>query len=173
MNKHTSIILGLKNPSEIFKYCNEHNISNLLEQKSEIWKKLIEKNYSNHVSSKCDFISYRDFYVLLYFMNALNLLNDLFVIEKSQELLTFINPIYEGDHIAIIHAANNISIRSNKAKVVMYRNKDSNCRIPTYGSGFLKIKYTSNLVNSYSNESENNDKEAFNVDLIHGGYKLF
>ena len=106
-------------------------------------------------------------------MNALSLLNDMFVLEKSQELLTLLNPIYEGDHIAIIHASNNIAIRNNKAKVVMYRNKDPNCKIPTYGSGYLKIKYTSNTVNSYSRECENNDREAFNVDIIHGGYKLF
>ncbi len=173
MNKHSSAILGFKNPSEIFKYCSQHNISNLIEKNGEIWEQLIQKNYNNHIQFKCGFVSYRDFYVLLYFMNALNLLNDMFVLEKSQELLSLLNPIYEGDHIAIIHASNNIAIRNNKAKVVMFRNKDQNCKIPTYGSGYLKIKYTSNTVNSYSNECENNDREAFNVDIIHGGYKLF
>ena len=95
------------------------------------------------------------------------------MLDKSQELLSLLNPIYEGDHIAIIHASNNIAIRNNKAKVLMYRNKDTNCKIPTYGSGYLKIKYTSNNVDSYSKDSENNVNGAFNVDLIHGGYKLF
>ena len=173
MNKHNTIILGFKNPSEIFKYCNKHNISNLIEKNSGIWEQLIQKNYNNHLIFKTEFISLKDFYVLLYYLNALNLLNDSFVLNKSQELLNLLHPLYEGDHIAIIHASNNIAIRNNKATVLMYRNKDNNCKIPSYGSGFLKIKYTTNKVNSYSKDSDINITEPFNVDSIHGGYKLF
>ncbi len=173
MNKHNSIILGFKNPSEIFKYCSKYNISNLIEKNSGLWEQLIQKNYANHVVFKSEHISLKDYYVLLYYLNALSLLNDSFVLNKSQELLSLLNPIYEGDHIAIIHASNNIAIRNNKAKVLMYRNKDNSCKIPSYGSGFLKIKYTSNSTNIYSKDSENNEREAFNVDLIYGGYKLF
>ena len=173
MNKHTSIILGFKNPSEIYKYCSQHNLGSLIEKNSGIWEKLINKNYNNHSVYKNEFVSFKDYYVLLYYLNALSLLNDVFVIKKSQDLLSLLNTIYEGDHIAIIHASNNIAIRNNKAKVVMYRNKDNYCKIPTYGNGFLKVKYTSNISDSFSNECETSNKEAFNVNLTYGGYKLF
>lgn len=173
MNKHTSIILSFKNPSDIFSYCNKNNINAMIEPNSGLWEQLIQKNYCNHLCFKREHISLKDYYVLLYYLNSLSLLNDSFVIEKSQELLSLLNPIYEGDHIAIIHASNNIAIRNNKAKVLMYRDKDSNCKIPYFGSGYLKIKYTSNNINIYSKDSNNNVTEAFNVDLTHGGYKLF
>lgn len=173
MNKHSSIILGFKNPSQIFDYCNNHNINHLIEKNSGIWEQLINKNYKNHLDFKIKALNLKDYYVLLYYLNALNLLFDNFVLEKSQEFLCLLPIVYEGDHIAIIHAANNIAIRTNKAKVLMYRNKESNCNIPSFGSGFLKIKYVSNYVHTYSKESINEETRAFNVDLIYGSYKLF
>ena len=172
MNRHTTNILGFKNPSEIYKYCSKHNLGSLVEKNSGIWEKLINKNYTNHSEFKSEFISFKDYYVLLYYLNALSLINDVFVLKKSQDLLSLLNTIYEGDHLAIIHASNNIAIRNNKAKVLMYRNKDINCKIPTFGNGFLKVKYTSNISDSFSNECETSNKEAFNVDLTYGGYKL-
>ena len=173
MNKHSTKILNFKNPSDIFKYCNNNNINNIIEKNSGIWEKLIQKNYTHHMCFKHEQLCLKDYYVLLYYLNVLNLLNDSFVLQKSQQLLCLINIIYEGDHIAIIHASNNIAIRNNKAKVFMYRNKDTNCKIPIYGSGYLKIKYTSSNVDSYSKELENNIISAYNVDLTYGGYKLF
>jgi hypothetical protein len=175
MNKHQLILLNYKNPKDIFEYCNKNNLNNLIDNNSDIWEQLIQKNYVNHFKFKHEPLCLKDYYVLLYYLNALNLINDSFVLQKSQQLLVLLNPIYEGDHICIIHASNNIAIRNNKCKVLMYRNKDSNCNIPSYGSGFLKVKYINNNIDIYSSESYNdfNDfNEPFNVHLIHGGYKL-
>ena len=130
MNSHSLNLVNFKNPEDIYSYCEKHNITNKIDDNSEIWKNLIEKNYKNHFIFKKDALSYKDYYVLLYFIQSLNLLNDTFIISKSQEILSLISIIYEGDHIAIIHACNNLAIRNNKAKLLLYRDKNECCTIP-------------------------------------------
>ena len=173
MNSHSLNLVNFKNPNDIFSYCEKHNITNKIDDNSEIWKNLIEKNYKNHFIFKKDALSYKDYYVLLYFIQSLNLLNDTFIISKSQEILSLISIIYEGDHIAIIHACNNLAIRNNKAKLLLYRDKNECCTIPTYGSGYLKVKYINNNCDIYTNNNNINDyKNPFNSDLTYGGYNI-
>ena len=173
MNSHSLNLVNFKNPNDIFSYCEKHNITNKIDDNSEIWKNLIEKNYKNHFIFKKDALSYKDYYVLLYFIQSLNLLNDTFIISKSQEILSLISIIYEGDHIAIIHACNNLAIRNNKAKLLLYRDKNECCTIPKYGSGYLKVKYINNNCDIYTNNNNINDyKPPFNSDLTYGGYNI-
>ena len=68
MNKHSTKILNFKNPSDIFKYCNNHNINNIIENNSGIWEKLIQKNYTHHMCFKHEQLCLKDYYVLLYFL---------------------------------------------------------------------------------------------------------
>ena len=45
MNSHSLNLINFKNPHDIFSYCEKHNITNKIDDNSEIWSKLIEKNY--------------------------------------------------------------------------------------------------------------------------------
>lgn len=173
MNSHCLNLVNFKNPNDIFSYCEKHNITDKIDDNSDIWYKLIEKNYNKYIDFKLDTISYKDYYVLLYFIQALNLIKDTFIISKSQEILSIIPIIYEGDHISIIHGCNNLAIRNNKAKLLLYRDKNEQCTIPTYGSGYLKIKFINNNCDTYSNNINiNNYKKPFNSDLTYGGYNI-
>ena len=173
MNSHSINLINLKNPSDVFKYCEKYNINSAIEDNSEIWQKLIEKNYNKYINFKVNTISYKNYYVLLYFIQCLNLLTDIFVINKSQEILSIIPIIYEGDHIAIIHACNNLAIRNNKSKLLLYRDTSSQCSIPVYGSGYLKIKYINNNSDIYTNNINTTQYvKPFNSDLTYGGYNI-
>lgn len=173
MNSHTINLINFKNPSDVYKYCEKHNINSAIEDNSDIWQKLIEKNYNKYTNFKANTTSYKDYYVLLYFTQCLNLLTDTFIITKSQEILSIIPTIYEGDHIAVIHACNNLAIRNNKSKLLLYRDKDVQCPIPVYGSGYLKIKYINNNSDIFTNNINTaHYAKPFNSDLSYGGYNI-
>jgi hypothetical protein len=173
MNSHSINLINFKNPTDIFNYCEKHNINSLIEGDSEIWCKLIEKNYNKYTNFKTKPITYKDYYVLLYFIQCLNLLTDSFIITKTQEVISIIPSIYEGDHIAIIHGCNNLAVRNNKAKLLMYRNKDEQCPLPTYGSGFLKINFINSNTDIFSNNiNVAQYKPPFNSSLYYGGYTI-
>jgi hypothetical protein len=173
MNSHTINLVNFKNPTDVFKYCEKHNINSAIEDNSDIWCKLIEKNYNKYTIFKIKTLSYKDYYVLLYFIQCLNLLTDTFIITKTQEILSIISVIYEGDHIAIIHACNNLAVRNNKAKLLLYRDTDTQCTIPTYGSGYLKIKFINNTTDVYTNSINTTQyNKPFNSDLSYGGYNI-
>ena len=91
MNSHSLNLVNFKNPNDIFSYCEKHNITNKIDDNSEIWNNLIEKNYKNHFMFKKDALSYKDYYVLLYFIQSLNLINDTFIISKGQEILSLLS----------------------------------------------------------------------------------
>lgn len=173
MNKHLITLKNFKNPIDIFNYCNKHNINELIEESSTLWESLLDINFKNYVQFRIDTITLKDYYVLLYFIQAFNLLNDLFIIQKTQYLLSLLPIIYHGDHIAIIHAANNICIRNNKAKIIMFRTKDNQCTLPYYGNGFLKIKFINNTVDIYTdNLNSINIIPPYGVDLNYGGFNF-
>ena len=88
MNSHSLNLVNFKNPNDIFSYCEKHNITNKIDDNSEIWKNLIEKNYKNHFMFKKDALSYKDYYVLLYFIQS-------FLFYKVRnEFIIFINYIF-------------------------------------------------------------------------------
>ncbi len=173
MNKHLLNLINFKNPIDIFNYCNNNNINELIEQSSSLWDTLLEKNFKNYIVFRQDTITLKDYYVLLYFIQAFNLLNDSFIIQKSQSLLSLLPIIYHGDHIAIIHASNNICIRNNKAKILMYRDKDYNCTLPYYGNGYLKIKFINSNIDIYTENINSVDiTPPYGVNLTYGGYNF-
>lgn len=135
-----NIILKNKNPNNIVEYCFKYNVYKDLinDSNSHFWLKLIETHYRNHLSLKNTQLSFKDFYVLLYYCELFTLINDFKLINKSQELLLKLPKIYQGDHVAIIHASNNIALRMKKADAIMTRNKNQK---DTYE---LVIRYVNN-----------------------------
>ena len=173
MNSHSINLVNFKNPTDIFNYCEKHNINTVIEDNSEIWCKLIEKNYNKYNIFKIKTLTYKDYYVLLYFMQCLNILYDTFILTKTQEILSMIPILYEGDHIAIIHACNNLAIRNNKSKLLLYRDPDTQCTIPVYGSGYLKIKFINNNTDIYTNSINTMQyNQPFNSHISYGGYNI-
>lgn len=138
-----NIILKIKNPNKIFEYCQQNNIylDLLKDINSHFWMKLLETYYNKHIYLKNKTLSIKDYYVLLYYCELFTLLDEVKLIEKSQELLLKLPQIYQGDHIAIIHACNNIAIRMGIADVVMTRNTKEDL---IYGLGYLVIYYLNN-----------------------------
>ena len=138
-----NIIVKIKNPNNIFEYCQKNNIylDLLKDINSHFWMKLLETYYSRYINLKNQALSIKDYYVLLYYCELFTLLDEVKLIEKSQELLLKLPQIYQGDHIAIIHACNNIAIRMGIADVVMTRNTKEDL---IYGLGYLVIYYLNN-----------------------------
>ena len=96
--------------------------------------KLVEIYYNSYIILKDEILSIKDFYVLMYYCEIFTLMDDKKIINRAQKLLLRLPQIYEGDHIAIIHACNNIALRMGVADVVMTRNTAENeCNI--YGLG--------------------------------------
>ena len=138
-----NIIIKNKNPNNIVEYCFKYNVYTDLvnDPNSHFWLKLIETHYHNHLSLKNTQLSFKDFYVLLYYCELFTLINDYNLINKSQDLLLKLPKIYQGDHVAIIHASNNIALRMKKADAIMTRNKNQK---DVYGLGYLVIRYVNN-----------------------------
>ena len=138
-----NIIIKNKNPNHIVEYCFKYKVYTDLikDANSHFWVKLIETHYQKYLSLKNQQLSFKDFYVLLYYCELFTLINDSKLINKSQNLLLKLPKIYQGDHIAIIHASNNIAIRMNKANAIMTRNKNQKS---VYGLGYLVIRYLDN-----------------------------
>ena len=66
---------------------------------SHFWLKLTEAHYRNHLSLKNTQLSFKDFYVLLYYCELFTLINDYNLINKSQELLLKLQNISRRPYI--------------------------------------------------------------------------
>jgi len=140
-----NIILKIKNPNNIFEYCRKYNvyIDLVKDSNSHFWLKLLEIYYKSNINLKNNMVSLKDFYVLMYYCELFTLIDDKKIINRAQKLLLQLPQIYAGDHIAIIHACNNIALRMGIADVVMTRNiTEDECNI--YGLGYLVIRYVNN-----------------------------
>jgi len=168
------IIINIKNPNKIFEYCLKYNvyIDLLKDVNSHFWMKLLENYYKDYIELKNVQLSLKDFYVLLYYTEIFTLLNDLKLIDRAQKLLLKLPQIYQGDHIAIIHASNNIALRMNKANAIMTRNTNENkCNL--YGLGYLVIRYLDNNGNDeFVEKFTEKYKYVSGVDPLKGDYIL-
>ena len=166
------LILNIKNPYKILDYCNKTNfwIEVCKDSNGFIWHNLIIKYYYEYYDLKLKNLSLKDYYVLLYCLEQISILNNIGLIEQYQTALLLLPKIYEGDHVALIHGVNNIAIQSNKAKLILYRKKEE--KSPVFGSGYLRIRYLNNTNNVYiDNESKLQDYVPIDkVDSIYGGY---
>ena len=175
MNKNTqeleNQILDVKDPNVIIKMCDKNDIWKVTveDENSFIWSNLIYKYYDKYYDFK-DRISLKDFYVLLYYLDILNLIHDYNLLTRCQNLLNLLPKIYEGDHLAIIHAANNIAIKLNKANIVLYRKKDD--IMPVFGGGFLCARYLKSYNDIYLNRTTilNTIESARGVNKMFGGF---
>ena len=165
-----NIILKNKNPNQIVEYCFKYNVYTELtsDSNSHLWIKSIEIHYNQYLSLKNPQLSYKDFFVLLYYCELFTLINDSTLINKSQYLLLKLPKIYQGDHQAIIHACNNIAIRMKKANLIMTRNTNQK---NIYGLGYLVIYYVNNNgYDEYVDKYSEKYKYIDGVDPLHGGY---
>ena len=164
-------ILDVKDPNEIIKMCDKNDVwkVTVYDENSFIWSNLIYKYYDKYYDFK-DRLSLKDFYVLLYYLDMLNLIDNYNLLTKCQNLLKLLPRIYEGDHLAIIHAASNIAIQINKSNIVLYRKKDD--ITPVFGGGFLRARYLKSENDIYLNKTTILDtiKSAKGVNKLFGGF---
>ncbi len=168
-----NIILKIKNPTNIFEYCCKYNvyIDLLKDVNSHFWMKLLETYYNSYIKLKNEMLSLKDFYVLMYYCELFILIDDKKLINRAQKLLLRLPQVYGGDHIAIIHACNNIVIRMGIGDVVMTRNTNENkCNI--YGLGYLVIRYVNNNGDDeFIEKFTEKYKYIKGVDPLRGGYE--
>jgi len=164
-NEIEQIILNYKDPSVILHLCtiNQYFISACIDPNGFIWNKLLEMYYSNFLEMKHGSISLKDFYVLLYFTEKMNLMQLPFIIYRSQKLLNMLPKLYHNDHIIILNSLCTSSILSNKAKIAMFRTNDSSK---------LNIRYVNIQDDCFLENSNDADiiPKAINVNFINGSY---
>ena len=171
-NKIENIILNIKDPNKILEYCNKTNVwlEICKDPNGFIWFNLLIKYYYEYFELKLKDLSLKDYYVLLYYLEKLSILNNINLIEQYQNALLILPKVYEGDHLALIHAVNNIAFQSNKAKLILYRKKEEKSLV--FGNGYLRVRYLNNNKNIYiDNETKLTEYNPVdNVDPILGGY---
>ena len=159
------LIENYKNPLDIYKYSNKNSYLNdiLNDPNSYLWHELIKQHYRKYIKFKNKYTNLKDFYVLIHHCDILNLLGLNFILFRCQKLLNLLPKIYDGDHLAVINACTNISIISNSANIILYRDKFSK---KVFGSGFLTYQYkdvkqdlfvNSNNLSNYKNSKYSNN----------------
>ena len=153
-------LLNHKNPKDIIQFANSNHVN---DSNSYLWNNLLIKYYFNFNRYKNKNISIKDYYVLLYYSEILGLINFIPILERAQYALSILPKIYDGDHLAVINACTNISIISNSANIILYRDKFSK---KVFGSGFLTYQYkdvkqdlfvNSNNLSNYKNSKYSNN----------------
>lgn len=166
------IILSHKNPEDIILISNTNQtwLDQSNDPNSILWNKLIWKHYNNLFNHKLKSISFKDYYVLLFYAELLGIHLYTPIINKSQHILNLLPIIYHGDHITILNASINTAITSNKAKIILYRDPyDNNMKS---GNGCLVIRYLDSPKDLYTNIKHiNNIPLSKYVDPIYGGYR--
>ena len=164
-NEIEEIILNYKNPLIILQLCtiNKYFISACIDSNGFIWSKLLDLYYPSLIELRNLNINQKDYYVLLFNAEVLQLLQIPIIIYKAQRLLHLLPKIYHDDHIIILNALCNTAILTNKARIAMFRNNiNSNLNIR-----YLNIDRDIYLHNENSIHSL---KESKNVDPIIGNY---
>ena len=167
------IILSHKNPEDIVYISNTNqtwiHLSN--QPNSNLWYKLIVKHYNTLYNHKLKFISYKDYYVLLFYAELLGIHLYTHIINKAQHILNLLPKIYHGDHITILNASINTAITSKKAKIILYRDPYDNTNLKS-GNGCLVIRYLDAPQDTYTKINHTkNFTIAKHVNPIYGGYK--
>ena len=157
-------LLNHKNPKDIIQFANSNHLN---DSNSYLWNNLLIKYYFNFNQYKNKNISIKDYYVLLYYSEILGLINFIPILERAQYALSILPKIYDGDHIAILHACSTTSILGNHANLVMYRDKIGT-KPQSYGKGNLRIKYLNIDKDSYLNKS--NVKNIPEADRVNPNY---
>lgn len=168
-----NMVMSRKNPNEIINICNVNSYWHKLcsDQNSSIWHNLIINNYRKYYKKKNNSISLKDYYVLLYYSEILGLLSSN-IIYKAQTVLSLLPRVYEGDHIAILHACSNPAIMGDHAKIIMYRDK-TNIKSTNYGRGYLHIQFKKYSTDCYVDKNNlDSFKNANCVDPYLGGYDI-
>lgn len=164
-----NIILKNKNPNITVEYCFKYNVYTDLinDPNSHFWVKMLDTHYKNYVLLKNPELSFKDFYVLLYYCELFTLINDTNLINKSQHLLLKLPKIYQGDHVAIIHASNNIALRMKKADAIMTRNTNQK---EGCGLGYLVFRYVNNNgIDEFVEKYTDKYRYIDGVDPLYGG----
>ena len=170
-----SIVMSKKNPNDIVDICKINSYWNNIfsDNNSFIWHNLIIKYYRRYYNKIKKYTTLKDYYVLLYYAEILGLINNKIIISKTQDILSLLPKIYEGDHIAILHACSNPAIIGNHAKIIMYRNRTNGNKPITYGRGHLCIQYKLYNTDTYvSKDNVDNFKNAKFVDPFIGGFNI-
>ena len=146
--KYLNNLLYYTNPVELVNYCVENNTPRDIYEhpNSILWETLIKKKYNKYMKYKIQNLSYKDFYVYLYYCEQFNQLTNFDMFKKGQSLLSVLPRIYDGDHIAIIHSIANIAVTSGLSNIVMYRDYNEK-NLPIFGNGYLIIQYRKTLNN--------------------------
>ena len=164
-----------RDPLNLINTCNSNKFHKDLynDYNSELWEKISYKYYSKYIKYKKNNITYKDFYYLLYTLDNFKMLNEITNIFRVQKLLSLLPKIYDGDHIAIIHAISNIAIKGNFSKVVMYRDLNEK-NLPIFGNGYLIIQFRNARDDIYIQKTDL-DKYKFSkyVHPYYGGYNLY
>ena len=167
------IILSHKNPEDIVHISNTNQtwIEQSNNPNSNLWNKLLSKYYNTLFNHKLKFISFKDYYVLLFYAELLGIHLYTPIINKAQHILNLLPKIYHGDHITILNASINTAITSNKAKIILYRDRYDNTNLNS-GNGCLVIRYLDAPKDTYTNISQSqNFPLAKHVNPIYGGYR--
>ena len=135
-------LLFINDPLKLIKHCIRTEISKDIYEDcdSVLWQRFIKNYFSKFLKYKLSDLKYKDYYVLLYYLDKFKLLNSFNMLMRGQNLLCLLPKIYDGDHVAIIHAISNIAITSNSSNIVMYRDYNEK-NLPIFGNGYLIIQF--------------------------------
>lgn len=123
MNTLELRLLDIKNPYKAFEFSMINNIwkIHIQDSNSFVWKNYIEKYYPQYEEHKIKNLSFMDYYVLLYNLDELYIINNTNILNYTQLSLATLPRIYEGDHLKIINYVYNLSFLSGYANIILYR----------------------------------------------------
>lgn len=154
MVEFDNIIKLYKDPIILKNKLHDNYSSQFSDPNSYIWDTLLKTHYFSYKSFKKEFISFREFYIILFSSESLGI-NDLRIINRCQDILNLIPKIYDGDIICILNACCNTAILSGKYNLHFYRKQGINDNSRVYGEGLLKYQYIDSTKDIYIDQHIN------------------
>ena len=154
MIKFDEVIRLYKNPIDIRNNIYKEYSKQFNDTNSYIWDSLLQIHYNSYKNFKKDFISFREYYILIYTSELLGI-NDLRIINRCQDVLNIIPRLYDGDIVCILNACCNTAILSGKYNLHLFRKKNINSQCRTFGEGLLKYEYVIHSNDFYLDEKVN------------------
>ena len=156
-------ILNQKDPHIIIHLSTINNkwISNCIDPYGHIWYNLINKHYQQYSNSITKHTSYKDFYVLLYYIDTLKLFQFKYITTRAQSLVNLLPKIYLNDHAIILNGLASTSIIANISNIVMFRNKDN----------ILNLRFLDTNKDLFTSSFDiSNYNKHYNINSITGAY---
>lgn len=137
-----------KNPFKLKSKLEDNQKKLFEDSNSYLWNNLINYFFFSFGDFKNNDISLKDYYILLYLADTMGI-NDIRIILKSQNLLSILPKIYDGDIVCIINACCNTATLSGRYKINLFR-KSIDKKLRVYGKGLLKYQYIKSDTDLYS-----------------------